>query len=82
MCRLLPAIRKTRCRHDLYRKGISALGSHIAPLLTYRYTRSSGSKKGISLSKVTEWIVKAYPGLCRVEINPLYPLGAGKQLPL
>lgn len=24
------------------------------------------------------WIVQAYPWLCRVEINPLYPLGAGK----
>lgn len=81
--RILPAIRKTRCRHDLDRKAISALDiSHTAPLSAYRYTRSSRSKKDISLIKATERIVKAYPGLCRVEINPLYPLGAGKQLPL
>jgi hypothetical protein len=78
---VLPVIHKTRCRHDLDREVISALDISSTALPTYRCTRMSRSET-VSFDKSIGDIWGTYPWLCRVEINALYPLGAGKQLPL
>lgn len=78
-----PGTRKTRCKRDLFMFLISAFngGTRVLRRSTHRYTRWSGSN--IQLAKnENQWLNITYPWLRGMEVNALYPLGAGKELSL
>lgn len=78
-----PATRKTKCIRDLFAISYQQLGHLVqAPSSNIPLYKVVKICHTISIIESSMIIKEAYPWLRGVEINTLYPLGAGKELPL